>query len=459
MLDGAIVHDREWQYASFRALYDAATPSPSDSEASTQIELAGAILALSDGDFANHRRHVDALATLHAAGEPSLRADAATVDGLGLFLFVNVEASLAKLLEAKEATPPARPVIAREGLGALAYGLLLFGEFTLAQEMLAELHSGVREEGTAEALGDAADAIVCAGRGDAAGAQQALERAALSAADGPYAAHLHYVRMVCALAAGDPGEGLRAYDDWTRLTADAPLPTRFVQQVECQRVILIAATGDIGTARAVLDDAFIQERRTGPRPFLHTLYAARLDAAAGRYDRVNLATDPHGPLGEAHLSGMQTRYAPAVLALRGTALFENGDIEGAHIAFARAVRRAIEIQEFFALVAAETPQFREWLLNADGSSLGSALDPSIVVPVIAALTAQPPLISRQLEPLTTQQLRILELLSHGHSAAAISRMLSISSNTLKTHLRMLYRRLDVSSRQQAVAMAQEYGVL
>ena len=79
--------------------------------------------------------------------------------------------------------------------------------------------------------------------------------------------------------------------------------------------------------------------------------------------------------------------------------------------------------------------------------------------MIAALTAQPPLISRQLEPLTTQQLRILELLSHGHSAAAISRMLSISSNTLKTHLRMLYRRLDVSSRQQAVAMAQEYGVL
>ena len=54
---------------------------------------------------------------------------------------------------------------------------------------------------------------------------------------------------------------------------------------------------------------------------------------------------------------------------------------------------------------------------------------------------------------------ILERTAGGFSAPEIARDLHISTATVKTHLRSLYRKLGVASRREAVARARQRGLL
>ena len=60
--------------------------------------------------------------------------------------------------------------------------------------------------------------------------------------------------------------------------------------------------------------------------------------------------------------------------------------------------------------------------------------------------------------LTPQERRVLELLATHLSSAEIAQRLYMSRNTLKTHMRDLYRKLDVHSRSQAVERSLELGL-
>ncbi len=61
--------------------------------------------------------------------------------------------------------------------------------------------------------------------------------------------------------------------------------------------------------------------------------------------------------------------------------------------------------------------------------------------------------------LTQAELRILRLLPTHHSIATISEMLFIGQNTGKTHMRGIYRKLEVHNRAAAVARARALGIL
>jgi LuxR family transcriptional regulator, maltose regulon positive regulatory protein len=63
------------------------------------------------------------------------------------------------------------------------------------------------------------------------------------------------------------------------------------------------------------------------------------------------------------------------------------------------------------------------------------------------------------EPLTAAELRVLELLPTHLSTAAIGEALHISRNTVKAHLRTIYRKLDVATRADAVERATRHGLL
>jgi LuxR family maltose regulon positive regulatory protein len=63
------------------------------------------------------------------------------------------------------------------------------------------------------------------------------------------------------------------------------------------------------------------------------------------------------------------------------------------------------------------------------------------------------------EPLTPAERRILELLPTHMSETQIGEQLFVSVNTVKTHLRGVYRKLGVASRAEAVARARELGLL
>jgi LuxR family maltose regulon positive regulatory protein len=58
-------------------------------------------------------------------------------------------------------------------------------------------------------------------------------------------------------------------------------------------------------------------------------------------------------------------------------------------------------------------------------------------------------------PLTSRELEVVRHLSTGKPISAISNVLHVSMNTMKTHLRNIYRKLDVDGRDTAVQKAKE----
>jgi len=62
-------------------------------------------------------------------------------------------------------------------------------------------------------------------------------------------------------------------------------------------------------------------------------------------------------------------------------------------------------------------------------------------------------------PLTARELEVIELVADGASAPAIAQELVLSNATVRTHLRNIYSKLDVSDRAAAVAKAMRLGLI
>ena len=63
------------------------------------------------------------------------------------------------------------------------------------------------------------------------------------------------------------------------------------------------------------------------------------------------------------------------------------------------------------------------------------------------------------EPLSHRELEVLSLIDAGLSNCDICEQMFISLNTLRSHTRSLYRKLDVHSRTQAVSIARRQGLI
>ena len=61
--------------------------------------------------------------------------------------------------------------------------------------------------------------------------------------------------------------------------------------------------------------------------------------------------------------------------------------------------------------------------------------------------------------ISARELSVLEALAAGHSTKEIARLLSVSPNTVKTHLARLYAKLDARRGTDAVARARALGIL
>ena len=64
-----------------------------------------------------------------------------------------------------------------------------------------------------------------------------------------------------------------------------------------------------------------------------------------------------------------------------------------------------------------------------------------------------------IEPLTDRELAILRLLPAPSSLRELASTLFVTPNTLKTHLRAIYRKLGAESREEAVICARDRGLL
>ena len=64
-----------------------------------------------------------------------------------------------------------------------------------------------------------------------------------------------------------------------------------------------------------------------------------------------------------------------------------------------------------------------------------------------------------LEALSAREREILRLVAVGHTSSEIGVRLSISAQTVNSHIKNVYRKLQVRSRAQAVTLASTYGIL
>jgi LuxR family maltose regulon positive regulatory protein len=79
-------------------------------------------------------------------------------------------------------------------------------------------------------------------------------------------------------------------------------------------------------------------------------------------------------------------------------------------------------------------------------------------PGVSALWATRPC-TTMVEPLTERELEVLRLLRTSLSLPEIAGKLVISANTVRSHAKHIYAKLDVHSRGDALARAQEMGLL
>ncbi|TKD11765.1 response regulator [Polyangium fumosum] len=63
------------------------------------------------------------------------------------------------------------------------------------------------------------------------------------------------------------------------------------------------------------------------------------------------------------------------------------------------------------------------------------------------------------EALTSREVEVLEYLARGESNKEISALLGIGETTVKSHLRSIFRKLDVLSRTEAIATASRLGLI
>ena len=63
------------------------------------------------------------------------------------------------------------------------------------------------------------------------------------------------------------------------------------------------------------------------------------------------------------------------------------------------------------------------------------------------------------EQLTSREIEVLKYLVSESSIASIGQTLHVSKNTMKTHLRNIYRKLDVNGRHEATKKAKEYFII
>ncbi|MGH2746798.1 MAG: response regulator [Actinomycetota bacterium] len=125
---------------------------------------------------------------------------------------------------------------------------------------------------------------------------------------------------------------------------------------------------------------------------------------------------------------------------------------------AKALKKALRVG-FYGYVTKDTP------VSQFVDSVRSALTGNVVVPrsmAPGAGGAQSPeeqaadLLARQL---TSRELRVLGLLAEGARSEDIAERLSISVNTVRTHVQNVLTKLQVRSRLEAVAFAVRHGIV
>lgn len=437
-----------------------------------RIETAGQLLALSSGRYLEAIRYrracgelFETAAEARAPIDDRVRADAAIAMALTEVVADDMVGGFAALRGAIEGSlaGAASPEFLTEALGMFVLTLVLFGEnenYPQAFDSCAELIARHGASGPSRAAFDIAELFIASGKPLLAKHEFEEFRSIADAnsRDTAYRSYYHYVMMLTPYVSTQYESALTHYADLKREALLPRFNRRFHRLSRLSYALNLAGKGEFALAHRELADLEGSADRVtdGADELILALTKLRLELAAGEHRNALAQTMPDGPLGEEQIIGVHLRrYVPCMLCIRGTALMREGAVDLAEKCFLRATQHSIASGEWLGLLCVETAEYREWLAGLDRAHLPEGVTDEL----LDALLARPLFIGLTLPCLTPQQRRVLRLLAQGRSTNSIASELHVSPNTLKSHLRELYRRLDVRSREQAVLQAESYGML
>lgn len=281
--------------------------------------------------------------------------------------------------------------------------------------------------------------------------------------------------VIAASVGGDTGEAVRA--------------GRKAVEIAEQEIdeLVMASLGGLARALYLAGDVDGAERMA-QRALAHPEALIRVPGRALALSTLALVSVEHGRLDLARRHVEQARAivgrvgnsrswlgANVAVAL-GSLLAAEGDFGAAEHELASAERfyrdEVASVQHTWLLVLLAQVRCRRGRLNDATAALGSARgllaglhDAGRVGGLAVAVEQELATASERArrgavsEPPTPAELNVLELLGSELSSRQIGEQLFLSANTVRTHTRSLYRKLDVHSRAEAVARAEVLGLL
>ncbi|MDX3265819.1 LuxR C-terminal-related transcriptional regulator [Streptomyces sp. MI02-2A] len=278
------------------------------------------------------------------------------------------------------------------------------------------------------------------------------ERAVRQEADPVTGLMLHYGRGLLELARGHDEDALAGFRSAGRMrdlvVAHHPLATK----ARAFQLHTLVRLGEAQRVERALAEMEPPERETGEtRAALAALHLAREDPQA--------ATAALAPVLDGSASPMEPRgWLVQPLLLEAIARDALGDPAAA----GRALERALDLAEPGATVlpfllhpAPEVLERQARRATAHAAMISEILD------LLAGKQGEPAAgePARLREPLTHSEIRVLRYLPTNLSAPEIADELSLSVNTVRTHMRHVYGKLGTHSRSQAVERARALGLL
>ena len=266
-------------------------------------------------------------------------------------------------------------------------------------------------------------------------------------------------------AQGDLPSSLEALHKAQALVADYGLPPEAARGIQALQLRLWLAAGQLGEANAWAQAggrglmASVELADEPLQMALAHVFLAQHDdkQALSLLTRLRDTAESRG----------QYNSLIAALALQAVAHAASGNVALALASLERALARA-EPEGYVRIFVDEGEPLRALLAGLKLEGRSPARD-AYVSQLLAELGGPDALVKRESasadqgqsepEPLRERELEILRLIASGRSNHEIAAQLVLGLSTVKTHINNLFRKLDVTSRTQAVARARALGLL
>jgi LuxR family maltose regulon positive regulatory protein len=333
-------------------------------------------------------------------------------------------------------------------------GLSLAAGLDLSEEAvrIAEEHGWTRDPIVCTALATGAIVLVWLGRFDKAERWLARTRGAMQP-DGEPGTELliHHARGLLRLAQGRDEEAIAAFREAQRMETLLASEHAYAVATRGRLLQARARLGEVAEARVALAEVSDADRDTS---FMR-VSAAHLHLSEGDPEQALEVLDP---LIEGTAPSMHHPTAAAEAVVLDSAAREQlGDRRGAE----QSLERALELAEPEGIILpfALFPMSDLLERHPRHRSAHATLLSEILDVLAGASTSRRGDAAPLLEELSEAELRVVRFLPGNLRAPEIAAELFVSPNTVRTHIRHIYAKLDAHSRKEAVERARELGLI